>query len=329
MCDDRALQATVESFALKKPADSKFYTWLFCAALIYSATPWSSPAIALMFGVTFGLLNLNRWGRLTAFSSKWMLKASVVGLGFGMNIHSVLETGEKSFVYTGVGIAAALLAGLALGRLLEVSSRAAFLVSVGTAICGGSAIAAVSPLIGADDEETAVSLSTVFLLNGIALFAFPAIAGLLGLSQTQFGLWAAMAIHDTSSVVGAGMRYGPSALAIATTVKLVRALWIVPVTVITAIFLRARGKVTMPWFIGFFLCAAWVRSIWPAGDRTFNLCVGAARAGLAVTLFCIGSSLSLAAVRRIGWRTLAQGVVLWMVVLSVSLFLVWRNWIGL
>ncbi len=312
-----------------KPRDSVFYVWLFSAALIYSVTPWSSPAIALVLGVAFGLLNLNRWTRVTASTSKWMLKASVVGLGFGMNIHSVLETGQKSLVYTGAGIAAALLIGLALGRFLKVAHRAALLVSVGTAICGGSAIAAVAPLIGADDDETAVSLSTVFLLNAIALFAFPAIAGVIGLTQTQFGLWAAMAIHDTSSVVGAGMRYGPAALAIATTVKLVRALWIVPVTVVTAIIVRARGKVTMPWFIGFFLCAAWVRSAWPAGAPVFSLCVTAARAGLALTLFLIGSSVSMAAVKRIGWRTLAQGFVLWMIVLSLSLVLIWRNWIRL
>jgi uncharacterized integral membrane protein (TIGR00698 family) len=308
---------------------SMFSTALFAAVLIYSSTPWSSPGLALLLGLFFGLSNLNPSISLTARSSRWMLKASVVGLGFGMDIHAVFRTGQASLLYTGCGITLGVLLGLILGRLLSVPANAAFLIAVGTAICGGSAIAAVAPIVGADDEETAVSLSTVFLLNAAALFAFPAIAGTLRLSQAQFGLWAAMAIHDTSSVVGAGLRYGPTALAIATTVKLVRALWILPVTAVTAIVLRARGRAGLPWFIALFIVAAWIRSISPGADPVWKLCATLARGALAGTLFLIGSSLSIPALRQVGWRIFVQGAVLWLIVATVSLTLIQRGWIHL
>jgi uncharacterized integral membrane protein (TIGR00698 family) len=253
----------------------------------------------------------------------------VVGLGFGMDIHAVFKTGEVSLLFTGFGIAFGVLLGVTLGKMLSVSRNATFLVAVGTAICGGSAIAAVAPMVGAGDDETAVSLSTVFLLNALALFIFPLVATALGLSQTQFGLWAAMAIHDTSSVVGAGLKYGPAALAVATAVKLVRALWILPVSAVTAIVLRTRGKLKWPWFIGLFVCAAWIRSAWPAGDPVWNQVASLARAGLAATLFLIGASLSRAALRQVGWRVFALGSLLWIIVASISLVLIRQGWIHL
>ncbi len=308
---------------------STLSTSALVAAMIYSATPWSSPGLGLLLGLFFGLSDLNPSVPLTARTSKWMLKASVVGLGFGMDIHAVFRTGRASLLYTGCGIALGVLLGLTLGRALGVSRKAAFLIAVGTAICGGSAIAAVAPILGADDEETAVSLSTVFLLNAAALFVFPVIAGALGLSQGQFGLWAAMAIHDTSSVVGAGLRYGPSALAIATTVKLVRALWILPVALATAVVFRARGKVKLPWFIALFLGTAWIRSVWPGGGPVWGLCAALARGALAATLFLIGASVSVTALKQVGWRILVQGVILWAIVATTSLILIERGWIHL
>lgn len=302
---------------------------MFAAVTVCSATPWSSPGVALLLGLSFGLCNLNPAAGLTAAGSKWMLKASVVGLGFGMNIGAVFRTGQATLLYTGWGIALGVLLGLTLGRALSVSRNAAYLIAVGTSICGGSAIAAVAPIVGADDDETAVSLSTVFLLNAVALFAFPAIAGHLGLSQAQFGLWAAMAIHDTSSVVGAGLKYGAASLAIATTVKLVRALWILPVSALTAIVLRSRGRVGVPWFIALFLGAAWMRSALPEADPVWKFCATLARGTLACALFLIGASLSVASLQRVGWRILAQGVLLWVVVAATSLILIERGWIHL
>ena len=208
---------------------------LFVAGLVFCLTPWASPPLALVAGLVFGAIASHPYPGESRQISKYLLQAAVVGLGFGMNLHQVLSAGRAGFVYTAVGIAFAMIVGAALGKLLSVESRAAFLISTGTAICGGSAIAAVGPVLGATEDEMSVSLGTVFMLNSVALLTFPVIGAALKLSQTQFGLWAALAIHDTSSVVGACAKYGAVALATGTTVKLARALWIVPVTVATAV----------------------------------------------------------------------------------------------
>src|SRR5579862_3503861 len=213
---------------------------IFILCLLASVSGFVSPPVALAMGLIFGLALPHPYGKEAKQSSKFLLQASVVGLGFGMNLHQVVQAGRSGFVYTMMGISFALLAGMGLGALLGVARVPAFLISTGTAICGGSAIAAVGPITQASDEEMAVALGTVFVLNSVALLVFPAIGSGLKLTQSQFGLWAALAIHDTSSVVGAAAKYGTIALAIATTVKLARALWIIPVSLGAALVRRSR-----------------------------------------------------------------------------------------
>src|SRR5215471_14771444 len=222
---------------------------IFFLLLILSATGFISPPIALCAGLIFGLALEHPYSEDSRAFSRFLLQASVVALGFGMNLHEVLKAGRSGFIYTALGIGFALLAGYLIGKALAVRGNTSFLISTGTAICGGSAIAAVGPILQAGSEEMAVALGTVFILNSIALLIFPAIGASLHLSQSQFGLWSALAIHDTSSVVGAASRYGTDALVIATTVKLARALWIVPLALATAVVRRSRSKVQIPWFI--------------------------------------------------------------------------------
>lgn len=256
--------------------------------------------------------------------TKPLLQWSVVGLGFGVDLVTVARAGSSGLAYTAAGIAFAMAAGLGLGRLLKVRETTAYLISVGTAICGGSAIAAVGPIVGADQEEMSVSLGTVFLLNSAALLLFPLIGSALVMTQEQFGLWAALAIHDTSSVVGAAVKYGPQAAAVGTTVKLARALWIVPLCLATAALRRKGAKIQWPWFIGLFVLAAALRTYLPAGEALWGGLNQLARAGLRVTLFLIGAGLSRAALAKVGWRPLAQGVLLWLIVAAGSAALILR-----
>ena len=300
----------------------------FCCLLVI-VSPWSSPPLALAIGLAFGLLVHNPYAKQTKALTKTLLQASVVGLGFGMNLSEVLHAGRSGFIYTAIGIAATMAAGMLLGRILKIESTSALLISVGTAICGGSAIAAVGPVAGAKEEEMSVSLGTVFILNSVALLVFPAIGLWAGLSQSQFGLWAALAIHDTSSVVGAASKYGAGALAVGTTVKLARALWIVPVTVATAYLKRKDAKIQWPWFILFFCLAAVINTYLPAGHDFYSLIYRLARIGLTVTLFLIGSSISVATLRKVGVRPLLLGVILWIVVGTISLFLIRAGLIGI
>lgn len=240
-----------------------------------------------------------------------------------MNFAEVLRAGRAGFLYTLVGISFAVSCGLLLGRALAVERTPSLLISVGTAICGGSAIAAVGPVLDADEHDMAVSLGTVFILNAVALFVFPFVGHAMRLSQNQFGLWAALAIHDTSSVVGAAAKYGSVALSVATIVKLTRALWIVPVTFAVALFSGRKARVQMPWFILFFLMAALIRSYSSQSLMpVYGELLSAAKIGLAVTLFLIGSALSREAIAEVGVRPLVQGVVLWAVVAVASMWLV-------
>ena len=293
----------------------------FVALLVFCLTPWCSPPIALALGLAFALTLGSPFK--TSKATKVLLQASVVGLGFGMNLQRVIAAGRTGILFTLATIAGTLLLGYAIGRAMKISAGTAHLISSGTAICGGSAIAAVGPVIGASDEEMSVSLGTVFILNSIALFVFPMIGAALHLTQNQFGVWAAIAIHDTSSVVGAAANYGAEALQVATTVKLTRALWIVPLALGTAVaFRRHKAKVAIPWFILFFLIASLVRTYVPAPEVLWETIVHLARIGLTVTLFLIGSALSRKSLAAVGVRPLILGVVLWIVISAAGLWAV-------
>lgn len=295
-------------------------TYVFILALLFCLTPWCSPPIALALGLALALTIGHPFR--TAKITRLLLQISVVGLGFGMNLQKVVEAGRTGVLLTVATIAGTLLLGWGIGRALKVSRGTAHLISSGTAICGGSAIAAVGPVIGATDEEMSVSLGTVFILNSVALFAFPAIGAALHLTQTQFGVWSAIAIHDTSSVVGAAASYGVEALQIATTVKLARALWIVPLTIGTALAFHRKTRVVIPWFILFFLAAAVIRTYVPEPADAWDFLVRLARIGLTITLFLIGASLSRRSLAAVGVRPLILGVVLWALISAAGLWAV-------
>jgi uncharacterized integral membrane protein (TIGR00698 family) len=295
---------------------------IFFVALAASAGGLISPPVALTAGILFGLLLSNPYAKASATLARFLLQASVVALGFGMNLRDVVKAGRSGFLYTIAGICLALVLGLGIGKLLKVQGNSSFLITAGTAICGGSAIAAVGPIVEANEEEMAVSLGTVFLLNSVALLLFPLIGWAMHLTQAQFGLWAALAIHDTSSVVGATAKYGAVSLVIGTTVKLARALWIVPLALVTAAIKGRKSAIRLPWFILFF-CLAAVLNTYVAGisgiDRYLFL---AGRMGLTATLFLIGAGISADTLRQVGWRALLQGLLLWIVIASTSLYLI-------
>jgi uncharacterized integral membrane protein (TIGR00698 family) len=268
---------------------------------------------------------------------KLLLQLSVIGLGFGINLHQIIETGRSGFIYTAVSITLTVLLGLLIGQLLRVRGRLSYLISIGTPICGASAIAAVAPVIDAKDEEMMMSLSTVFILNSVALLLFPLLGLGLQLTQEQFGLWAALAIHDTSSVVGACAKYGDASLMVGMTVKLSRALWIVPVALMTAFFIRGMNqqkalesngeqsgsaKPRMPWFILFFVCASIVATYLPKGAGLYELLTFLAKIGLTVTMYLIGSSITLKTIRAVGFSTLLQGTILWIIIAVGALLLI-------
>jgi len=302
---------------------------LFFAGVILAASGFVSPPIALLGGLIYGLTLVHPFHVESKNLSKFLLQASVVALGFGMNLHEVLRAGQSGFVYTALSITGAMLLGLGLGYLIHVQKKASFLISAGTAICGGSAIAAVGPIAEANEEEMAVSLGTVFILNSVALFLFPVIGLALHMSQTQFGLWSALAIHDTSSVVGATAKYGAAALAVGTTIKLARALWIVPLSAVTAIFLKSKARIQWPWFILFFCFAALLNTLLPSYGGAFGALNHLGRIGLTVTLFLIGTGLNKKTLAKVGVRPLLQGLILWVIVGSTTLALILGNWIHL
>ena len=301
---------------------------LFFLGVLFALSPWASPPLALAAGLVFAFIAAHPYQQESNRASKILLQASVVALGFGMNLKEILHAGRSGVLYTALGIGFALTVGYLLGKLLNVQHTSSFLISTGTAICGGSAIAAVGPITGANDDEMSVSLGTVFILNSIALLTFPAIGAAIGLSQQQFGLWAALAIHDTSSVVGAAAKYGAIALAVGTTVKLARALWIIPVSLGTAAWKRSQAKIQIPWFIFLFVLAAVANSYLAFGAPVFPRLATVGKIGLTVTLFLIGASLSPSQIKRVGPRPLLQGVLLWVVVAVVSLTAIRLGWIS-
>jgi uncharacterized integral membrane protein (TIGR00698 family) len=300
---------------------------IFFVGLILAASGLISPPIALLGGLIYGFTLTHPFHVESKRLAKFLLQGSVVALGFGMNLHEVVRAGRSGFVYTAGSITAAMLLGLGLGKLIRVGKKAAFLISAGTAICGGSAIAAVGPIADANEEEMAIALGSVFILNSVALFLFPAIGYLLHMNQAQFGLWSALAIHDTSSVVGATAKYGSTALAVGTTIKLARALWIVPLSLGTAVTLKSKARVQWPWFILIFCLAAFLNTLLPAWHNAFGAFSKLGRNGLTVTLFLIGTGLNRQTLQRVGFRPLLQGLTLWMMVGSATLALILLNWI--
>ena len=302
-----------------------FFFLLFLACF----SGFLSPPIALALGILFSLLLSNPFTKESAAVSRFLLQASVVALGFGMNLHEVIKVGRSGFAYTAVGIAFALCIGLLLGKLLNIHGKCSYLITAGTAICGGSAIAAIAPILEASEEEMAVSLGTVFVLNSVALLIFPPLGHLLKLTQPQFGLWAALAIHDTSSVVGAASRFGAEALLVGTTVKLARALWIVPLALATAAVRRSKSRIYLPWFIVYFCVAAVVNTYVPGVTPYTKEIFQIGRLGLVATLFLIGAGISMATLREVGWRPLTQGIILWIIVGLSSLYGITSGWIAI
>lgn len=291
--------------------------------LLFTASFFLSPALALLLGIVFALTLKSPYPVFARKTSKYLLQASVVGLGFGMNMYSALEAGKEGMMFTIVSVIGVMFLGVLLGKVFKLSKKNSYLISSGTAICGGSAIAAVAPVIDADDDETTLSLATIFVLNAVALLIFPPIGHLFGLSQEQFGTWAAIAIHDTSSVVGAGAAYGEEALKIATTVKLTRALWIIPVAIVTMFIFRTKGKkISMPWFIFLFIAAMLLNTFVNIPEWLSSGIVLCSKHALAATLFLIGCGLSVESVRNVGVRPFLLGISLWVVISTVSLAVV-------
>ena len=283
---------------------------------------WVTPPVALFLGLVFALTCGQAYPTFNKNVSKKLLQYSVIGLGFGMNLHASLASGKEGMLFTIVSVFGTLLIGMFIGcKLLKINRNTAYLISSGTAICGGSAIAAVGPIIKAKDSDMSMALATIFILNAIALFLFPALGHWLGMTQQEFGTWAAIAIHDTSSVVGAGAAYGEEALQVATTIKLTRALWIIPLALLTAVIFRSEGKkISIPWFILFFIVAMLLNTyVLTDIPQVGQFIYGIARKGLVITMFFIGASLSMDTIKSVGIRPLLQGILLWLVISAGSL----------
>ena len=293
---------------------------IFVAVIILCLFSIISPPIALLLGV----LIVNIFGNpFLAFNHKaitFLLQFSVVGLGFGMNASSAISAGKEGFLLTVLSIVSTLIFGLLLGKWLKTDKKTSHLISCGTAICGGSAIAAISPVIKSNENQTSIALGVIFILNSVALFVFPFIGHQLDMSQKDFGLWCAIAIHDTSSVVGAANKYGAEALEIATTVKLARALWIIPISILTAVILKNKNsKIKIPYFIGLFILAMLFNTYVPAMTIIAPSVVGVAKIGLTITLFLIGATLNSNALKSVGVRPLLQGIFLWVFIAGLGL----------
>ena len=283
---------------------------------------WVTPPVVLFIGLVFALLCGQAYPTFNKNVSKKLLQYSVIGLGFGMNLQASIASGREGMLFTIISVVGTLLIGMFIGcKVLKLNRNTSYLISSGTAICGGSAIAAVGPIIKAKDTDMSMALATVFILNAIGLFLFPALGHWLGLSQQEFGTWAAIAIHDTSSVVGAGAAYGEEALQVATTIKLTRALWIIPLALVTSVIFRSEGKkISIPWFILFFIVAMLINTYLLADyPEVGKFIAGIARKGLIITMFFIGASLSVDVIKSVGIRPLLQGILLWIIISAASL----------
>ena len=300
---------------------SKTSKIIFILGATLCLTPFVSPAIALLMGLIVAQFTGHPYLHLNHKATNLLLQDSVVGLGFGMNIHTAMQAGKEGVLFTVASISGTLIFGYLMGKWLSIEKKTSYLISAGTAICGGSAIAAISPVIKAEEKQISVALGCVFILNSVALIIFPVIGHHFNLSQTQFGLWCAIAIHDTSSVVGASSKYGAHALEVATTVKLARALWIIPVAFMSAfIFKNESKKITIPYFIGLFILAMLAFTYVPVVSKLSPYIIGIAKAGLTLTLFLIGAGLSRKVLSSVGFKPLLQGVALWVAISVAALY---------
>ena len=296
---------------------------IFLLAVVLCLSPLISPPIALLMGLIIAQFIGHPYLHLNHKATHILLQVSVVGLGFGMNVTSALKAGKEGILFTIVSIIGTLVIGFFMGKFLKIEKKTSYLISAGTAICGGSAIAAISPVIKAEEKQISVALGTIFILNSAALFLFPFIGHQLNLSQSQFGMWCAIAIHDTSSVVGAASKYGPQALEIATTVKLARALWIIPVAFLsTFIFKNKNSKIKIPYFIGLFVLAMIANTYLPFVQQYNHYLTNIAKAGLTLTLFLIGCGLNRKTISSVGFKPLIQGVILWVIIATAALWAV-------
>ncbi|QIH40335.1 putative sulfate exporter family transporter [Flavobacterium sp. Sr18] len=300
-----------ESFIFFK-VNAPLQQLIFVVLLLFCTTIFVSPPIALVLGLIVANLFGHPFLELNHKATNYLLQFSVVGLGFGMNVHSAVSAGKEGFLFTIISIVSTLILGTFLGKWFKTDKKTSHLISCGTAICGGSAIAAIAPVIKSNEKQTSVALGVIFILNSVALFLFPAVGHWLDLTQKEFGLWCAIAIHDTSSVVGAASKFGPEALQIATTVKLARALWIIPVALITAfIFKNKSGKLKIPYFIGLFILAMIANTYLPQMESVAPHLVSVSKIGLTITLFLIGAGLNRNVLKSVGLKPLVQGVLLW------------------
>jgi uncharacterized integral membrane protein (TIGR00698 family) len=296
---------------------------IFLLAFVFCLSPLITPPIALLMGLIIAQFIGHPYLHLNHKATHILLQISVVGLGFGMNVNHAMKAGKEGILFTVISIVGTLAIGFIMGNFLKIEKKTSYLISAGTAICGGSAIAAISPVIKAEEKQISVALGTIFILNSIALVLFPVIGHHLNLSQNQFGLWCAIAIHDTSSVVGAASKYGTEALEIATTVKLARALWIIPVAFFsTLLFKNKSSKLKIPYFIGLFVLAMMANTYSPLVQEYSSYLVAIAKAGLTVTLFLIGCGLSKKVLQSVGIKPLLQGVVLWLIISVAALWMV-------
>ncbi len=294
---------------------------VFFLLIVLCLFPFISAPIALFAGLIYALTIGNPFPQVSSKATGILLKISVIGLGFGIQANQALEAGSKGLLFTVISILGTIIIGYLIGKWVKIEEKTSHLISCGTAICGGSAIAAIAPVIKANENQVSVALGTVFILNAVSLFIFPTIGKLFHLSQTQFGLWAAIAIHDTSSVVGASGKYGADALQIATTVKLARALWIIPVVFFSALaFKNGTAKIKIPYFILLFFIAMLLNTYIPHIAALSTFITFLAKKGIVVTLFLIGSGLSKEALKSVGIKPFIQGAVLWVIVATVSLF---------
>ncbi|AWL79396.1 putative sulfate exporter family transporter [Capnocytophaga canimorsus] len=306
--------------------NSTLRKFLFLILAVFSLSPWVSSPIALALGIAFAFTLKTPFPlpKINPVIHR-LLKFSIIGLGFGLQLNEALKAGQNGFLITIMSIGFVLILCGLLGKILKLDKILSYLIGVGTAICGGSAIAAISPIIKANGKQISVALAVIFTLNSVALFIYPLVGHLLGLSQEQFGLWCAIGIHDTSSVVGAANNYGEEALKIATTVKLARALWIIPLSLLTMwLFKGKSNRIKIPWFIGGFVLAILVNTYLPIPDVITNTITLTAKAGLHLTLFLIGSTLSYETLRNVGVKPLIFSVLLWIGISLLGLLMVYE-----
>ena len=294
--------------------------WLYPIVIALCFMPFISPAIALLIGLLFSFIGIKH-PTLHKYTSK-TLQVSIVLMGFGMSLSDVIASSKTGFIETIISVTVVMFLGIVLGKLLKVEKNTSLLIASGTAICGGSAIAAVAPIINSKSYQTSFALIVVFVLNAVALFIFPVIGRQLGLSQEAFGNWAAIAIHDTSSVVGAGAIYGEKALQVATTVKLIRALWIIPLALIIAFVNKSEDKksIKFPWFILFFVLAIIFANLFPSLQSSYDHFSWLGRRGMVVALFLIGSNITVSEIKKSGPRSFILGITLWIIISVGSLF---------